>query len=123
MNSEENRPEQSSMQDQLEQSPERWIHPDTLKFMGMAKDLLESPGVRQSVAAEQQKKAAESTREQYPVNASDMDRPESEQSQKGIPSSHFSGDQPDTPNFMGMARDLLNSPAVKQATDTKSQEQ
>jgi hypothetical protein len=33
----------------------RTIHPDSLKFMDMAKDLLDSPGIQQAMEAENQK--------------------------------------------------------------------
>ncbi len=120
MNSEEYRSEHS-MGEQVEQPPERSIHPDTLKFMGMAKDLIESPGVKQSVEVEQKKESETTTPQQYSVNSSGV-VPQAEQSPRDIQSSH-SQDQPGTLNFMSMARELLNSPAVKQATDTKRQDQ
>jgi hypothetical protein len=34
-------------------TPQRWIHPDTLKFMGMAKELLESPAIQQAIDSDQ----------------------------------------------------------------------
>lgn len=120
MNSEEYT--EHSTGEQVEQPPEGSIHPDTLKFMGMAKDLLESPGVKQSVAGEQQKEA-DADSHQYSVDSSGIEQTQTEQSQKEIQASHSFKDQPDTLNFMSMARELLNSPAVKQATDAKGQDQ
>jgi len=116
MNPEEYRAEQSPLEDPMEQPPQHSIHPDTLKFMGMAKDLLESPGIKQSVAVEQQKHEADK-------DSSTIEQLETEPSQKGIQASQSLQEQPDTLNFRGMARDLLNSPAVKQATEAKHQDQ
>jgi hypothetical protein len=33
----------------------RTVHPDSLKFMDMARDLLDSPDIRQAIEGEQQK--------------------------------------------------------------------
>lgn len=33
----------------------RTVHPDSLKFMDMAKDLLDNPDIRQAIEGEQQK--------------------------------------------------------------------
>lgn len=34
---------------------QRRIHPDSLKFMDMAKDILDNPEIRQAIEGEQQK--------------------------------------------------------------------
>lgn len=104
--------------DQPEQPP-RWIHPDTLKFMGMAKELLDSPAVQQSIEAEWQKDQADSIdlADQKPVADSLPDQTELDQSER----SPQLGDQPDTLNFMSMARDLLSSPAIQQSTEAEQQ--
>lgn len=44
---------QEPQANQAAQTPQRWIHPDTLKFMGMAKELLESPAVKEAIDQEQ----------------------------------------------------------------------
>ncbi len=59
MYSEEDRPitpnENSSDTDQIPRLQRRTIHPDSLKFMDMAKDLLDNPQVKQAIDNEQQK--------------------------------------------------------------------
>lgn len=42
----------SPPEESAQKPPEKWIHPDTLKFMGMAKELLESPSIKQAIADE-----------------------------------------------------------------------
>lgn len=42
----------SQPEESPQKPPERWIHPDTLKFMGMAKELLESPSIKQAISDE-----------------------------------------------------------------------
>ena len=39
----------------IPQLQRRTIHPDSLKFMDMAKDLLDSPAIQQALEGEQQK--------------------------------------------------------------------
>lgn len=101
--------------DQAEQPSESQIHPDTLKFMGMAKELLDSPAIQQFVEAEQQQDQADSdssTDQNFVAPASQQFQtqpdPQPEQSPK-------LEDQPDTLNFMSMARDLLNKSAIQQS--------
>lgn len=59
MYSEENRPvnsnENSSDAEQIPMLQRRTVHPDSLKFMDMAKDLLDSPQVKQAMGKDQQK--------------------------------------------------------------------
>ena len=59
MYSEENRPvnsnENSSDAEQIHVLQRRTVHPDSLKFMDMAKDLLDSPQVKQAMGKDQQK--------------------------------------------------------------------
>lgn len=107
--------------DQPEQPPERWIHPDTLKFMGMAKELLDSPAVQQSIEAEWQKDQADfigsedQNLEAYSLP--DQTQPETQPEQ-----SPQLEDQPDRLNFMSMARDLLSSPAIQQSAAAEQQQ-
>ncbi len=104
-----------------EQPFERPIHPDTLKFMGMAKDLLDSPAVKHSITTEQQKQHTELTESQlHAVNAAG---PEADRSQSNAQASHSLEEQPDTLNFMNMAKELLDSPAVKQAKEGEQHNQ
>lgn len=44
---------QEPQADETAQTPRRWIHPDTLKFMGMAKELLDSPAVKEAINQDQ----------------------------------------------------------------------
>ncbi len=102
---------------QPEQPAEKRIHPDTLKFMGMAKNLLESPEIKQSIASEQQK-AEPSSSQEYSVSSTSS----ADQSNPTPPagqSTSSSEDQPDTLDFRGMARDLLSNPA-RQSTEAES---
>jgi len=90
--------EQLPTEADAEQPFERSIHPDTLKFMGMAKDLLDSPAVKHSITTEQQKQHTELTESQlHAVNAAG---PEAERSQRNAQASHSLEEQPDTLNFI-----------------------
>lgn len=108
-------PAEALTEAQSEQPPEKWIHPDTLKFIGMAKDLLDSPGVKQSVEAEQKQQAESLNSNEYPLNALSTEAAASPTSHSQRDAQPTLEDQPDTLNFMSMARELLDSPAVKQA--------
>jgi len=58
MNSEDRPSAPNADQSDTENIPmlqRRTVHPDSLKFMDMAKDLLDSPEVQQAVEGEQQK--------------------------------------------------------------------
>lgn len=44
---------QEPQANETNQTRQRWIHPDTLKFMGMAKELLDSPAVKEAINQEQ----------------------------------------------------------------------
>jgi hypothetical protein len=59
MYSEEYRPitanETQSDAEQIPMLQRRTMHPDSLKFMDMAKELLDSPPIQQAIADEQQK--------------------------------------------------------------------
>jgi hypothetical protein len=59
MYSEEYRPqtpnENPADTEQIPTLQRRTIHPDSLKFMDMAKDLLDSPSIKQAIDDEQQK--------------------------------------------------------------------
>ena len=57
MNSEERNftPEQSHSQPEPVPQLKRTVHPDSLKFMNMAKEILDNPAVQQAVESEQQK--------------------------------------------------------------------
>jgi len=44
---------QEPQAEEAAQTPQRWIHPDTLKFMGMAKELLDSPAIKEAIEQEQ----------------------------------------------------------------------
>lgn len=112
-------PDELQTGDPLEQPSENRIHPDTLKFMGMAKELLDSPAIQQSIEAEQDKDQLDSTRsadQNSVAYASNLDQTQSETQPEPPPKLE---DQPDTLNFMSMARDLLNNSANQQSTDAK----
>lgn len=100
--------------DQPEQPSESQIHPDTLKFMGMAKELLDSPAIQQSVEAEQQQDQADSPSsvEQIGVYGSQQFQTQLDTQPEQSPKQE---DQSDTLNFMSMARDLLNQSAIQQS--------
>ena len=59
MYSEENQPgtpgDNSSNAEEIPMLQRRTVHPDSLKFMDMAKDLLDSPQVKQAMGKDQQK--------------------------------------------------------------------
>lgn len=57
MNSPDNQSQSPAPQQQTEPVPQlkRSIHPDSLKFMGMAKELLDSPAVQQAIESEKDK--------------------------------------------------------------------
>lgn len=57
MNSEDNQFQSEVPQPPTEPTPQlkRSIHPDSLKFMGMAKELLDSPAVQQAIENEKDK--------------------------------------------------------------------
>lgn len=57
MNSEDRKftPEQSQSQPEPVPQLKRTVHPDSLKFMNMAKEILDSPAVQQAVEGEKQK--------------------------------------------------------------------
>jgi hypothetical protein len=59
MYSEEYRPitanEAQSDTERIPMLQHRTVHPDSLKFMDMAKELLDSPPIQQAIADEQQK--------------------------------------------------------------------
>ena len=57
MNSQNNQIPSPTSQSQTESIPQlkRTIHPDSLKFMGMAKELLDSPAIVQAIASEKDK--------------------------------------------------------------------
>lgn len=113
-------PAEALTEAQSEQPSEKWIHPDTLKFIGMAKDLLDSPGIKQSVEAGQKQQAESSNSEssnsnEYPLNALSTKAATSQTNYTQRDAQPTLEDQPDTLNFMSMARELLDSPAVRQA--------
>lgn len=104
-----------------EQSSERGIHPDTLKFMGMAKELLDSPAIQQSIEAELQEDQADSlsSASQSSPNYSLPDqKPEAQSKRSPEPA-----DQPDTLNFMSMAKELLSNPAIQSSVVVDQQNQ
>lgn len=109
-------PDQRQLDDQPEQSPENRIHPDTLKFMGMAKELLDSPVIQQSIEAEQQKDEADST-VATSAYASNLGQTHQSEFQPNQPAKQE--EQPDTLNFMNMAKDLLKNSANQQSVDPK----
>ncbi|HEY9845985.1 MAG TPA: hypothetical protein V6D03_07275 [Candidatus Caenarcaniphilales bacterium] len=111
MNSEDHplNPELPQTEAQPNQSPERWVHPDTLKFMGMAKELIESPAVQQSIAAEQRKTQSDSTLE--PSAQPEVLNQAMEPEPQHLANSSSEPAQPDTLDFRSMAKQLLdNSP-------------
>lgn len=48
-------PDKSVDSDSIPKLERRTVHPDSLQFMNMAKDLLDSPTIQQAVESEKQK--------------------------------------------------------------------